>query len=187
MGSSPSLRGPADATGVEGRSGPTPPALSSRSVAGSSGVALRGGMASGSTTSADAGLSSLTTSRSSPSPSPSSSSSPPCSRWPSATRHQSMSARTLRSDTSEPEDRRWARWARELGRVGYGDTLTEGEEKARRREGMVWWEGKRGREWALSLQRLSGTRGRGPPYVCLRPDPAPSPLCAAVHGHSRRL
>lgn len=60
--------------------------------------------------------------------------------------------------------------------MGYGDTLTEGEEKARRREGMAWWEGESGREWALSLQRLSGTRGRGPPYVCLRPDPAPSVL-----------
>lgn len=64
--------------------------------------------------------------------------------WPSATLHHSMSARTRRSETSEPEERRgcWpAARARLLAALeresGYGDERTEGEDAERRREGMT--------------------------------------------------
>lgn len=64
--------------------------------------------------------------------------------WPSATLHHSMSARTRRSETSEPEERRgcWpavrARLLAALEREsGYGEERTEGEDAERRREGMT--------------------------------------------------
>lgn len=66
------------------------------------------------------------------------------SRWPSATLHHSMSAKTLLVLVSEPEERRcplppWVRVPapdRGLGWAGYGDGRTEGDESERRREGI---------------------------------------------------
>lgn len=58
------------------------------------------------------------------------------SLWPSVTNHQSISASTLRPAVSEPDERRGVCLVVELD-VEYGEDLTAGVERVRRRDGIV--------------------------------------------------